>query len=505
MNLTTTIKNNLTIFLFFTLFSYAQVQRGNTIEGENIFDGDGFSVALSNDGNRIVIGSPTSDGIDVFGSGHAGVFENQDGDWVQIGSDIRGETEFENFGFSVAISADGSTIAVATVSHTVNGMMSAGRIKIFQYQNDDWEQIGNDIEGELTAEQTGWKVDLSDQGDIVAVSSPGFHFSGQIAARGRVRVYKNEMDSWVQMGDDIIGDGTQDLLGRGLVISADGNIVAVGAHMNSNANGVSGQVKVFRFESENWIQIGANIIGEFTGDDFGFNVTISSDGNTVAAGSSSNDTNGDNTGNVRIFENQGDEWVQMGNTIYGDQTNASFGRDISISSNGNIIGIPASGYNSDNGVAAGLVRVYQYLEGIWNQIGVDILGEEEMDQSGFSIAISGSGELIAIGAPYHEAIPGSATTGQVRVFDMSDVVTLSVNEVSLDNSFVLYPNPTRDMVNVLFDGDETLKQIIIFNQLGQFIEFKHKTTFSVKNLTAGCYFLQIETNKGSSIKKLIVK
>ena len=67
-----------------------------------------------------------------------------------------------------------------------------------------------------------------------------------------------------------------------------------------------------------WSQIGQDIDGEAADDYSGHSVSLSSDGNTVAIGAPYNDGNGSNSGHVRIYENTGGSWSQIGQDIDGE-------------------------------------------------------------------------------------------------------------------------------------------------------------------------------------------
>ena len=95
------------------------------------------------------------------------------GSWIQIGQDIIGEANGDEFGWSVSLSDDGKTLAVGAQSADVNGV-STGLVKV--YQMDDsvsgWMQLGDDIDGEAADDHLGLSVSLSADGNTVAISSP---------------------------------------------------------------------------------------------------------------------------------------------------------------------------------------------------------------------------------------------------------------------------------------------------------------------------------------------
>jgi hypothetical protein len=112
--------------------------------------------------------------------------------------------------------------------------------------------------------------------------------------------------TWKQIGRDIIGEANGDEFGWSVSLSDDGKTLAVGARTNDGYNGArSGHVRVYRrtdADSESgWMQLGDNIDGEAAYDMSGYSVSLSANGNTVAVSSPGNDDNGDSSGQVRVF------------------------------------------------------------------------------------------------------------------------------------------------------------------------------------------------------------
>jgi len=90
--------------------------------------------------------------------------------WVQLGDDINGENEGDGFGGSVALSSDGTIIAVGATGNDDNGVLS-GQARIFEYNDINWNQLGEAINGEGVADVFGNDVSLSSTGGIVAISA----------------------------------------------------------------------------------------------------------------------------------------------------------------------------------------------------------------------------------------------------------------------------------------------------------------------------------------------
>jgi len=117
---------------------------------------------------------------------------------------------------------------------------------------------------------------------------------------------------------------------------------------------------VYAWNETAWVQRGLDIDGEAPYDNSGRSVSISSDGNVVAIGASGNDGNGSGAGHVRVYAWNGTAWVQRGLDIDGKAPYDYSGSSVSISSDGNVVAIGANSNTNVNGIYAGHVRVYYY-------------------------------------------------------------------------------------------------------------------------------------------------
>ena len=177
-------------------------------------------------------------------------------------------------------------------------------------------QLGNDIDGEAAGDLSGTSVSLSSDGATVAIGAIGANGNGSYS--GHVRIYTYNGSSWNQLGNDIDGEVANDLSGRSVSLSSDGATVAIGADGNDGNGGNSGHVRIYAYNGSSWNQLGNDIDGEAAGDQSGTSVSLSSDGNTVAIGAFANDGNGSNSGHVRIYTYNGSSWNQLGNDIDGE-------------------------------------------------------------------------------------------------------------------------------------------------------------------------------------------
>ena len=391
---------------------HAQLQLGSDVDGEAAGDRAGTSVALSADGQRLAIGAINSSG----GGAQAGrvrVFDLIAGTWQQVGAGIDGEAPGDQSGWSVALSANGQRLAIGAVGNDGSGS-SAGHVRTYDLVAGVWQQVGADIDGESSGDQSGYSVALSADGQRIAVGAPGNDGAGTSA--GHVRLYDFVAGAWQQVGSDLDGEAASDLSGSAVALSANGQRLAVGAPLNDGAGNASGQVRVYDFVAGAWQQTGADIDGEAANDISGNSIALSADGQRVAIGAYNNNGGGTDAGHVRVYEYVSGAWQQVGVDIDGEAAGDRSGSSVALSGDGSRVAIGAI-LNDGAGSSAGHVRVYDLVAGVWQQVGSDIDGESFSDQSGYSAALSSNGQSLAIGAPTNGG--NGADAGHVRVFDVS--------------------------------------------------------------------------------------
>ena len=165
----------------------------------------------------------------------------------------------------------------------------------------------------------------------------------------------------------------------------------------------------FLLSAQSWNQIGQDIDGaqggssgaSLDGDLSGRSISISSDGEIIAIGAPRHGfTSYDiGFGHVRVYIKNGSGWTQLGQDIDGENQDDQSGYSVSISNDGYTIAIGAP-YNDGNGSNSGHVRIHNYNGTSWNQLGGDIDGEANGDVSGHSVSLSSDGNTVAIGASH---------------------------------------------------------------------------------------------------------
>jgi uncharacterized repeat protein (TIGR02543 family) len=390
-------------------------QMGSDIDGEAAGDYSGKSVSLSSDGTTVAIGAEANAGAG-GNAGHVRIYEWDGTAWTQKGNDIDGEAANDYSGRSVSLSSDGKTVAIGAHLNDGGGP-DAGHVRVYEWSDSAWNEKGSDIRGEAADDLSGISVSLSPDGTTVAIGANGNDGNGNSA--GHVRVYEWDGTAWTQRGADIDGEAADDQSGTSVSLSSDGTTVAIGAERNGTN---AGHVRVYEWDGTAWTQRGADIDGEATDDRSGSSVSLSSDGTTVAIGARLNDGNGTNAGHVRVYKWEGGTWNQKGNDIDGEAASDFSGYSVSLSSDGTIVAIGASG-NDDSGDGAGHVRLYKWDGGTWNQKGNDIDGEDTLDAFGRSVSLSSDGTIVAIGAWLNDG--NGDNSGHARVYSVTTALSIT--------------------------------------------------------------------------------
>ncbi len=490
--------------LLFPILCIGQIQIGSNIPGAAANDQCGSSVAMSSDGSIVAVGSSHHEGSGTTAGprGHTRVYQNVAGVWTQIGADIDGEALGDQAGSSVSLSSDGTVLAIGAPYNDGiygNGTNTtySGHVRVYKYNAGAWTKIGADINGESTIDVNGWSVSLSADGNVVAMGAPG-NYNSNNAQAGHVRIYRNIDSVWTQIGSDIDGLASNDRNGASVSLSSDGNIVAIGAPHNYSQVITSGYVRVFQNLAGVWTQVGATITGEGTYGTSGSSVALSSDGTILAIGDPSNNgVNGSDSGHVRVYRNVSGTWTQIGADIDGKAANNQSGSSISLSSDGTILAIGSPRNSNGNAQNCGLVRIYQNVGNVWTLVGTDILGLGSNHLNGTSVSLSGNGTVLAMGAPvtYDGGIPG-----MTRVYNISAV--LSSDDFVL-NHFSIYPNPSKDIVTISVAQNLQLEKVTVYNQLGQIVKTTTNTVVDLSELATGSYYVEIITHKGKGTKIFI--
>lgn len=382
----------LRLFLILMLpsaFLDAQTLIGSEITAHTTGDNSGAAIAMSGDGSTIVVGSPGNDST-ATDAGLVRVFRETGGVWSQVGSTITTQDPLRHLGGAVTINESGSRVAITQL---VNGNYP-NRVLIYDYDlNDGWVQLGSNIDQENYGDHFGNSISMNSNGDRIVVGAPEFN-----DGKGRVYVYAYSAGNWALVGSPIDGDNFGDTFGASVSMDGIGNTIIVGMPRADGAGTSSGGAAVFKLDGGAWVQIGTDITGNTAYDNFGRDVSISSDASTFAITAEYDqlDTGSPSSGPgyVKVYSTDGSSWSSLGSQLSGEKIdNNEVWPVVSLSENGDFLVI-----GSEN---SGLVKVYQWENADWAQLGSTVSSTEGF---GASVEISDDGYRIAVADPYAESV-----------------------------------------------------------------------------------------------------
>lgn len=174
------------------------------------------------------------------------------------------------------------------------------------------------------------------------------------------------------------------------------------------------------------IQLQGNPTGRAQSNDFyGDSVVLSGDGYRLAVGArSAQGRPGQYNGVVEVFEYNSGSWQQMGNTFYGTSTpsyRARVGQAVALSFHGTRIAIGVPGGDSANGANTGHVKVYDWDGSSWNEFAhiMDGPGKAGVDDFGSQIAMTPDGSRLVIGSRKYDFSSSITQSGLVRVYEVN--------------------------------------------------------------------------------------
>lgn len=305
----------------------------------------GQSVAISYDGNTVAFGAPY-DGLGT-NVGATWIFNRVGVTWTQEGSKLIGSGGPSNNnyqGWSVALSSDGNTLAIGGPGDGIT--FSDGSTWIFVRSLGVWTQeAGPFYDNSYPGYRQGWCVALSSDGNTLCYGGPVMAFTG--LSQGGGWILTRSLGIWTQQAflSGTGGSSGSIQLGYSCSLSSDGNTASLGAQ---NDNGITGfgATYIYTRSGITWSQQ-ARLIG--TTVDFshqGYSCSLSGNGNIIVIGGPFS-----SPGSVWVFTRTGTSWTQLIKLIPTGYTGSGiyYGYFCSISSDGNYIAIGAPRNNSQLG------------------------------------------------------------------------------------------------------------------------------------------------------------
>ena len=330
----------------------------------------------------------------------------------------------DTFGHSIALSADGSTLAVGATGDSSNdprspsssGAPDSGAVHVFRRSGTSWIEDGYVKASRIVpVAQFGYSVALSRDGSVLAVGAPGESDDSCEAFSGAAYVLARQGGTWVEQQRFALGLCQNEGFGTSVALSDDGATLAVGipgGHVGDDATtdepSYPGKVHVHVRGDAGWgaaIAVSVPNRGATTGDAFGKSVALSGDGSTLAVGATLDSSVAADAGAVYVSTR--DAWTQLTRL---DAPNADqddgFGTRVALSRDGAALAASASfengsGVDPTNNLVdnSGAVYVFTRSRSAWSSPAYVKAGNPgERDFFGASLAISDDAAHLVVGA-----------------------------------------------------------------------------------------------------------
>jgi hypothetical protein len=353
-----------------------------------------FAVAMSADGSTAVVGQlGESKFTDVPGVAHILTFDGTN--WTQQAELTASDPSYDMlFGNAVAVSADGNTVIVGDPGECGYGLENCehGAAYVFARSGSTWTQQA-ELHG---GPGFGGAVALSGDGNTALVGAGLSGFYGVSYAPGGnspPTLLSRSGTTWTQEATLSTSSASDpfDNLGHSVALSADGKTALIG---DPTENEAAGSAYVFTGSGSTWTQQ-----AELTGSDvqkgweFGTSVALSADGQTALVGAPTSDA-----GSAYVFSGSGSSWTQQAELTPDDAEVSSFdgwfGRTVALDSAGNIALVGAPWAEEDLGAAYAFAG-----EGSnWSQQAEFVVDNATpYDYFGDGVALNGLGTTALIG------------------------------------------------------------------------------------------------------------
>lgn len=290
----------------------------------------------------------------------------------------------EQAGRAVALS--GSTAAIGT---PFMGPAASGGVQVLDLRGAGWVEsallVPND--GQLS-DQAGKSVDID--GSVIVAGAENSSPGGTLAA-GSAYVFERVGGSWMQTQKLVASDKAANAR-FGFSVSVDGEVIAVGARVDSQVAFEAGAVYVFERIGGSWVEtakLTASDAQPFDG--FGFSVAV--DGDRIAVGVPGSNAAGLDTGAAYIFERGAAGWSQTTQLVLANPVSlGAYGTAVALQGNELLVG---SHMDDDFVTNSGSVYAYRFDGSTWQLEQEFHSMVPTMDASfGFSIDIDGETAVI---------------------------------------------------------------------------------------------------------------
>ena len=267
------------------------------------------------------------------------------------------------FGVSVALTADGTRMAIGSTGKDISGISDAGQVYIYTRTGSVWtEEATITASDKAVSDQFGRSVSLSSDGTRLAIGAQGKTVSG-ITVAGKVYVYTRSGSVWTEEATITASDkAASDLFGTSVALDSTGTRMAIGAY-GKDVSGIidAGKVYIYTRSGSVWTEEATITASDKEASDlFGTSVALTADGTKLIVGAIGKDISGiSDAGKVYIYTRSGTTWIETVTLSASDKAiNNYFGMTSALTSNESLLAIGSYGRDSEGIANSGAVYIF---------------------------------------------------------------------------------------------------------------------------------------------------
>jgi hypothetical protein len=338
-----------------------------------------------------------------------------------------------NFGSAIALSGDGNYIVVGSA---LAGSTDDGAVYVYYNNSGTWEEQAKLVASNAVAgDWFGCAVDITKTGDRIIVGAQqanGLPYNQNNS--GAAYIFQRTGTTWAEEVYISGGDGgSNDYFGNSVAINDDGTAIFIGAYGDDAPGTNVGWVHTYLIKGTSWAGIhwkndddalptGAQEDGAY----HGWSIACNADGTRCIEGAYGDNNQGKtNNGVVTIHHRNSltsawtkDIWLEPPYPA----NNGRFGWSVAMDGAGERVAIGAMGESPTGITGAGAAYIYKRTGTVWAleaQLTADV--KEAGDKFGYSVSINAAGDKVTIGTIYAN-IPTKAAAGVVYVFERSSSI-----------------------------------------------------------------------------------
>lgn len=378
----------------------------------------GSSISLAED--RVIVGAP-SERQNNLSYGAAYIFDFTTQGWNRSAKFVpENGMPHDMFGMSVTLSLNTALVGSPLDDEAAP---DAGAVYLYEYNGEEWV-FGTKLikAGAVRGENLGFSIESSGLGFIA-----GARFDNTAGVQSGVSYFLPiNAPTWPEAVALLPPDGPAvDIFGSR--VSIYGNYALIGALGHDGNGSTSGAAYIYEFVDEQWVEVAKLTPSDgASNDSFGSSVSLL--GTRALIGASYSEVDSIRTGSVYIFEYDGVSWVET-QKLYPQDVRSSARYGVSVAQDSERIMVGADQYSNDL-INSGAVYFYEYDGSQWSQT-ERILPTDRTANAGFGNAISFESNFALIGAS-REEVSVSFDVGSVYVFEYKNGMWQQVDRLLSD-------------------------------------------------------------------------